>query len=151
MFKNIAYIVFSAMALIMLLDFIMPGTYYQEKIEHLKTERQQYYNAAQNSHTTTKVITKSHEFYITDSDVKHLEKHEYITYSVSKIFNEVNWYKAQFIQAKSHYSLRILSGVVLPILFLTVLLIKRYSKRNLDLFLFVLHVVLLFNFIFLLR
>ena len=147
--QKLLYILFGILALVMVIDFIIPGTVVNNEIITLKRDRQQYYNAAQNHHYTYKVITNSHEFYITEDAATLNQNNKKIQYAVSKIFKEVNWYQLQASQKTSYYSLRIISGLVLPVLFIITIAIVYRSKRNLDILVFVLHILLLANLIFL--
>lgn len=147
--RRLLYLIFSILAFIMILDFVIPGTPISDEIISLKNERQQYYNAAQNHHNTYKVITNNHEFYISEDAATLIEEHKKIEYSVSKVFKEVNWYRLESSQKTSYYSLRILSGIVLPVLFIIAIAMVYRSKRNLDILVFVFHVLLLANLIFL--
>ncbi len=110
------YAIFSLIALIILVDFVAPGRFIIDEIVAVQKERQQYYNAARNYHYSYKVATSEHEFLV-DEDFAELElMDKRIEYSVSPLFKQVNWYKLGSDKYKSFYSLRIVSGLVLPML-----------------------------------
>jgi hypothetical protein len=136
-------------ALIILVDFVSPGRIINDEIINIKKERQQYYNAARNYHYSYKVITSEHEFLITDDFAKLELVNEKIEYSVSPIFKEVNWYRLLSSENKSFYSLRIVSGLVIPLLAIISIFVTFRYKKEIDILVFILQILLIANLIFL--
>ncbi len=130
-------------------DFLWPEKHINDNINEVQKQRQNYYNAARNFHYSYKVITDEHEYYVTE-DFAELElPGKPIEYSVSFLLEEVNWYRLAASQQKSYYSLRLVSGLVLPLLsLLSILLVFRY-KRKIGTLVFVLNLLMLANRIFL--
>lgn len=143
------YAIFTLVALVIIVDFGSPGSIIKDEIIKVQKERQQYYNAAGNHHYSYKIITRKHEFSVGE-DLAELEfENEKIEYSVSRIFKEVNWYKMPPSRNKSYYSLRIVSGLVLPLLALISILIAFRFRWRIDIPVFVLQVSLIADLIYL--
>lgn len=148
--RLLLYATFTLIALVVLFDFISPGRIINDEIINVKKELQQYYNAASNYHYSYKVITSKHEFFVSKDFVKLEVVNEKIEYSVSPIFKEVNWCRLFSSENKYFYSLRIVSGLVLPLLaFITVCVAHRYKKK-IGLLVFTLQTLLIADLIFLL-
>lgn len=136
-------------SLLIIVDFVLPGKRSEDEIVHLRKERQQYYNAARNFHYSYKVITSKHEFYVTE-DFASLELEAgRIEYAVSPIFKEVNWYRLPDAENRSYYSLRFLSGLVLPFMVLGVMLMALRYKKSIGTIVFVLQSLLFADLIYL--
>ncbi|MCA6074994.1 hypothetical protein [Fulvivirga sedimenti] len=143
------YTTFVLAALVILFDFILPGRVVNDEIIDVKRERQQYFNAARNYHYSYKVITSEHQFSVAENFAQLVQDHEKIEYSVSRIFKEVNWYRLLSSENNSFYSLRILSGLVLPLLTIISILVAYLYKKNIGILVFVLQVLLVADLIFL--
>ena len=141
--------IFALIALVIIADFVLPGRVINDGIINVKKDRQQYYNAARNQHYSYKVITSQHQFSVTKNFAKLAEGHEKIEYSVSRIFEEVNWYRFFPSEKRAFYSLRIISGIVLPLLVIISILVAYRYKKNIDILLFALKVLLIADLIFL--
>ncbi len=147
--RQALYLAFTAVALVILVDFIAPGRLINDTITAVKRERQQYYNAARNYHYTYKVITSQHKFLVKEDFVALDLVNKEIEYSVSRIFKEVNWYRLLSSENKSFYSLRIASGLVLPLLtIVSFFLIFRYNKK-INTLVLILRILLVADLIFL--
>jgi len=143
------YAAFTLVALVILVDFVSPGSIINDEIIHVQKERQQSYNAARNYHYSYKVITSEHEFLVTE-DFAELELvHEQIEYSVSRIFKEVNWYRLLSSESKSFYSLRIASGLVLPLLTIILIFVVFQYKKKIGTLVYILQILLIADLIFL--
>ena len=130
-------------------DFAIPGKVKTEQILNLDRNTEQYYNAAQNSHYSYKIITSEDEFSV-EGDFAQLDlENKTIEYSVSRIFQEVNWYKLESTEDKQQHSLRLVSGLVLPLLALIAIVADFKFERNVEILVFVLQVLLLGNLVFL--
>ncbi len=143
------FILFSLIAVIIITDFTLPGKVFTKDIIAIKKEKQQYYNAAKNYHFSYELTTNKHQFLVTKDFVKSNWKNNKVDYSVSLVFKEVNWYKPTTSTIKSYYSLRILSGLIFPLLVLTSMAFSYYYKKNIDIFIFVLQALLLADLIYL--
>ena len=149
-FRRSLYGIFILVALVILIDFILPGRVINEVIIELNRERQQYYNAAQNAHYSYKVTTREHQFWVEADFAAGVQDHEKIQYAVSRIFKEVNWYRLVSSENRATYSLRILSGLVLPLLAIISIIIAFRFKKNIDTLLFVLQTLLIADLVYLL-
>ena len=110
------HVLFTLASLVMLIDFALPGKIVKEEISDVQRERQQYYNAARNFHYSYKIITSDREIYITEGFAALELVNKKIEYALSRIFTEINWYRLAASEDKSFHSLRIFSGLVLPLL-----------------------------------
>lgn len=144
------YLVFAVISLIMIADFVIPGNHITDEIVEVKSERQQYFNAGGNAHYSYKVITNQHEFLVEERFSELVEDGEQIEYSISRIFKEINWYTLLSPRNKSHYSLRIMSGLILPLLVIIIMFASFKLKKRMSLLTFVLQILLLANLAFLL-
>ncbi len=142
--------IFVLVALLILIDFILPGRVINEVIRELSRERQQYYNAAQNAHYSYKVTTREHQFWVEGDFAAGVQDHEKIQYAVSRIFKEVNWYRVASSEKRATYSLRILPGLVLPLLAIISIIIAYSVKKNIDTLLFVLQALLIADLVYVL-
>ncbi len=143
------YAIFVLAALVIIVDFILPGRIINDDIINVKRERQQYYNAARNYHYSYKLITREHQFSVAEDFAELIQDEEKIEYSVSRIFKEVNWYRLLSSENRAVYSLRILSGLVLPLLTIISILVAYLYKKNMGTLVFVLQVLLVADLIFL--
>ncbi|MEY8848556.1 hypothetical protein AB9K26_07060 [Psychroserpens sp. XS_ASV72] len=147
--RRVAYSLTVFLALLILTDFAFPGKIINDRIRNVDSDVQQYYNAAKNYHYTYKVITSEHEFMVTE-DFAELElTNKKIEYSVSRIFKDVNWYRLPPSESKSFYSLRIYSGLVLPLLAIIAIFIVYRFKKDIVMVVLILQILLIADLIFL--
>ena len=147
--RLLLYATFTLAALVILADFVLPGRIINDEIINVQSERQQYYNAARNYHYSYKVITSEHEFLVAE-DFAELELlNEKIEYSVSRIFKKVNWYRLISSENKSSYSLRIASGLVLPLLTIISIFVAFRYKKKIGILLLIIQILLIADLIFL--
>ena len=85
--------IFVLIAILILVDFVWPGQVYLEDILDIQRTREQYYNAARNSHVSFKVFTPNTSFHVSKAFAKSQWKSQQIEYAISPIFKEVNWYQ----------------------------------------------------------
>jgi len=148
-FLTVVYKVIILIAVAIIADFALPGTVFFDNIIDVERNREQYYNAANNHHHSYKVITNLHEFSV-EEDFASLDwEDQQIEYSISRVFKEVNWYKLHTAQNKSFYSLRVASGLVLPLLTLLAMFLAPRIKKDIAIPVFILQVVLVADLIFL--
>jgi|UniRef100_UPI00404716BC hypothetical protein len=144
------YSLFLLAAMIILTDFILPGSVVVEEIIDVKKEKQQYYNAARNYHFSYRVFTRTHNFSITEDFAKEIKNNQQIEFAVSHIFKEINCYRLLNSGNREIYSLRILSGLVIPLaLILVIGLAFKYGKK-MSILIFVIQVLVMADLIFLL-
>ncbi|MEM6841073.1 MAG: hypothetical protein AAF632_02500 [Bacteroidota bacterium] len=117
------------LALIIVLDFSLPGITYTDKVIDVKKELEQYYNAAGNYHYSYSVITSKHRFFVSEEFARIVQENQEIRYQVSFLFEEVNSYHLTTSSDKNIYSLRLLSGLVIPLIAI-ITSVLRYKYRN---------------------
>lgn len=89
------------------------------------------------------VFTEEHAFPVSESFAETVQKGDSVDFSVSILFNQVNWYRMSGDDNRSVYSLRLMAGLVAPLLALIVFFIAYRFKRNLSTLIFVLQAILL--------
>lgn len=136
-------------ALVIIADLFIPGKILIDEILDIKTERQQYYNAARNYHYSYKIITADHQFWVSEDFAESAQESQEIEYSVSRIFREVNWYRMLTTENRAVYSLRIISGLIIPLMTIISIGIAYRFKKNIGILVFVLQILLMGNLIYL--
>ena len=146
--KLLLYALTVLTALVILIDFSLPGKVFTEDVINIKKETQQYYNAGGNSHSSYKVITSKHQFSISEDFAKSIQNKK-IKYSESLIFKEINRYKLLSSEKSAIYSFRIASGLALPLIVIFTIIIAYKFKKDINILIFVLQVLFLANLIML--
>lgn len=144
-----SYILFILLALVIVLDFSLPGITYTDKVIDIKKELQQYYNAGGNYHYSYRVFTGKHNFSVSEGFAQTVQRKQKIQYQVSLLFKEVNSYRLTTSERKSTYLLRILSGLVVPLLAIVVLALGHKHGSKMSILIFVIQVLLVADLIFL--
>lgn len=127
MLNKISIYIFYAIAILLIVDFSLPGKEIVTKVNAIEVNRQSYYNAGGNSHLTYTVTTEESQFTATKEFVKQLNVGNLISVKKSIFLNEVNSYS--FNGFSETYYLRIFSGLILPFLVMVILLVQ--TKFNL--------------------
>lgn len=143
------YSVFVVASMIILTDFILPGSVVVEEIIDVKQENQHYYNAAGNYHFSYRVFTSTHNFSITEDFAKEIKNHQPIEFAVSPIFNEINSYGLLNYGSKEVYSLRILSGLLIPLALIIVIGLALKYENRMSILIFVFQALVIADLIFL--
>lgn len=144
--QTLLYIITLLISVLILVDFIVPGNTYTQKIINVKKKKQQYYNAAQNYHYSYKVKTEDHQFSVSEQFAKTITTQN-IKYSVSIFFKEINKFQLQTSKKSHTYSFRIVSGLVLPLIVIITIAVAYYRQKRYNTLLFVLQVILIANLI----
>ncbi|OEK04358.1 hypothetical protein [Roseivirga misakiensis] len=142
--------IFTLLALVILVDLALPGKFEMNEIVSINKSREEYNNAAGNFHYSYQIETSKHTFPVEEAFTNLVKPQDFVAYSVSRIFQEVNWYKVPRIGDEHTYSLRIVSGLVLPLLALSVFFIRYRFNKNMSTLVFVLQVLLIADLVFLL-
>ena len=137
--------VFAFCALLILIDFLLPSTVVKEDVVEIKQTRQNYFNAARNYHYSYRVITKNHRFSVTQEFANLVKDSNTVVFALSPLFNEVNWSSLPTAKNKSYYSLRIASGLALPLLVLLIFGLKYYANKRFGPIIFILQVLMVVN------
>ena len=127
MLNKISIYIFYAIAILLIIDFSLPGKEITTKVNSIETNRQHYYNAGGNSHLTYTLKTNESQFIISKEFAKKVKSSDLIGVKKSVIFNEIN--SCSFNDFSETYSLRIFSGLILPFLVIVILLAQ--TKFNL--------------------
>ncbi|MEM9829209.1 MAG: hypothetical protein AAF944_01150 [Bacteroidota bacterium] len=124
-----SYILFILLALVIVLDFSLPGITYTDKVIDIRKELQRYYNAGGNYHYSYRVFTTKHRFSVSEEFAQIVQENQEVQYQVSFLFEEVNSYRLTTSSDKNIYSLRFLSGLVIPLLTI-IASVLGYKYRN---------------------
>jgi len=127
MLNKFSVYIFYAIAILLIVDFSLPGKEILTKVNSIETTRQSYYNAGGNSHLTYTITTEESSFTASKEFVKKIDIGNLISIKKSILFNEINSYSFNgFLET---YSLRLFSGLILPFLVIVILLAQ--TKFNL--------------------
>tara|TARA_Y100001954_G_C15718027_1_gene556716 strand:+ start:129 stop:593 length:465 start_codon:yes stop_codon:yes gene_type:complete len=145
MVKTCKTVLFTLLSLIILFDYLGTGNIVSSEIINVKRDLQRHYNASGNFHYSYRLVTLDHTFSVDKSDYRTLKLGDSIEYSISPIFKKINWYKPFQFDRKKVYSLRWMSALLLPVMLLISMLLEYLlkSRIEIDLFVFILQVVLL--------
>jgi len=108
-------------AAITIIDFSFTGQTITETALSSKTKFERYYNAGGNSHTSHSIHTKSYNFYASEDFQYQVKDNDTLQLKTSLLFNEINSATLIKSNTKEIYSLRLYSGLILPLLFLIAL------------------------------
>ncbi|MEM6261904.1 MAG: hypothetical protein AAGI38_05310 [Bacteroidota bacterium] len=136
-------------ALLIIADFVFPGGITNDQVLEVIKKREDYKNAARGYHFSYKVITTGQEISVKEEFARLVHTGDTVEYSVSRIFNEVNWYKLDSSEDKSYYSLRLFTGLVLPALVLISLVAAYLFKKNGNTLVIVFQILLIADLVFL--
>jgi hypothetical protein len=137
--------VIALIAVVILADFMVPGTVVREEVVGVKREVQDHHNAARGYHYSHRIITAQRAFFVAEDVAIQAKPGELIQYSVSRIFGEVNWCKTDGSNRRSYFSLRCLAALLIPLLTaFSMFAVRRFGGHfNLEIFVFVLQLILL--------
>ncbi|NND93921.1 MAG: hypothetical protein HKN45_03595 [Flavobacteriales bacterium] len=147
-YKKKGYLITLIIASLIALDFTLPGSSLNLEINEVERSRQQYYNAARNHHYSFIIHTDEHSFPVSSSFIEDSMVGQKIYYTVSLIFSEVNRYRMVESDSSEIYSLRWLSGLILPVLTILVMLLAFRYENRLELLSFIFQVLILTDFLF---
>lgn len=143
------YLAFTLAALLIVADLLVPGEVVTDRITFVKKERQQHHNASKNFHYSYAVMTDNSRFSVSEDFANSAQVGDDIEYAVSRVFGEVNWYQSPSTEDKSYSTIRILSGLVVPLLVIVTLFAACKSERNINTFAFVMQVLLIADLVYL--
>ena len=147
--RLLLYAIFTVAALLILVDYVSPGSVINDEIINVQKERQQSYNAARSYHYSYKVTTSEHEFLVEEEFAALELENEKIEYAISPIFIQVNRYRLLSSEDKSSYSLRIASGLVLPLLTIILIFVAFRFKKKISSLVYIAQILLIADLIFL--
>lgn len=149
--KAVIILLFAALATVFILDYLIPGDSYTEKVTAIDKNLQRYNNAAQNYHFSFAVLTENHTFSVSEDFARQLNEGDEITFSVSPLFSEVNHYKHLKSETSESYILGIIAQLILPLLSLIVFTLGLKYHSKVGNLVFVFQVLLLADLVLLLN
>ena len=145
------YLLFGLLGLIVLIDFFWPGPQVSEIISYKSREIASKKNGFRDYYYVSDLSTENYVVRTTNDFAAVAAVGDTLTIEISPIFKEINEVVLTKNKLSELYSLRIFSGLILPIVVFFILEIsykKRYGYATL---VFVILVVFLVNFIYLLN
>ncbi|WP_026464255.1 hypothetical protein [Adhaeribacter aquaticus] len=139
------------LAIAMLIDFIIKGEISVEKIQTINQRKESYHNPAGYYHISWNIQTENHDFNISESFGLQAKQGQEIQVKISPIFKEINSVKNLETGKEEVYSLRIFSGLLLPVVVLITLAIGFKLKEKASTIVFVIEVIIFANLIYLLN
>ena len=150
-FKTISLWIFVAIALATLMDTLFSFKTITEEVIYSRATKEQYFNAARNSHTTYKVITANHSFYVDEVFHGTTQPGDRIEIKQSLLFDEINGYKKECSANYEMSNMRIVSGYASSIAMLLVAILGFQFKNKVNTLVFVTQSLTLGNFIYLIQ
>ncbi len=143
-------LVFSTIiAIITIIDFSFTGQTITEPALSSKAKLERYHNASGNSHTSHSIHTKNYDFYASEEFQHEIKDNDALQLKTSLVFNEVNSTTIIKSNIKETYSLRIYSGLILPLILLIVIGFRYQFEDRYAIFTYVLILLNVANFIYL--
>tara|TARA_R110002012_G_scaffold318923_2_gene538165 strand:+ start:2047 stop:2505 length:459 start_codon:yes stop_codon:yes gene_type:complete len=127
--KYISYLSL-CIALVILADFLVTKTVITESIIDKTTKHQSYNNAGGNSHVSKAIKTNTLEFSCSDNFYDNSDIGNKVEIKTSFIFNKVNAYENLNTKVSETYSLRYLTGLILPLFVLAVFILSFKFKNH---------------------
>lgn len=137
------------LAIIMIIDYALVGKTDIEEVLVVNKSFEKYYNAGGNSHYSYKIRTKNYKFSVSKSFALSAKDSQEIRIKVSPLFKEINSAEIIKTKYKEVYSLRLLSGLIFPILAILILAIG-YRYKKISTLVVITKVIIIANFIYLL-
>jgi len=148
-FQTYVYAVFALFSIVIIFDFVLPGTLVNEGIKQIKRVQERYYNGGGNSHYSFHLVMQEREFAVAEGFAKRVHAGDQIEYTLSPLFSEVNWCRKPPSTDKSFYVLRLLSGLAIPLFTLLSLVLEYRYKMKIDIAVFILQVLLVADLVYL--
>ena len=149
-FKQLTKFTTLLLASLALLDMILPGQSFESIIEKITIRYEPYFNAVGNGHDSYAIVTEKHSFYIDEEAKEEISEGQEIQYRLSPLFKEIQHYQTEYTLGKTS-SIRLFSGVFLPIFCILVIVLSFRFKERLSIITFVCQVATLANLIYLLN
>jgi hypothetical protein len=149
--KAITMAICALIAIVIIVDYSLSGTAHVEKVLSISRSLEKYYNAGGNSHYSYKIKTENHNFNASEEFATLVKKGQELKIGVYPIFQEVNSSVIIDNGHKETYSLRILTGLLLPLLALVIFGIGYKFGERVGTLVWVAEAALVVNFIYLLK
>lgn len=119
--KLIFTVICTLLSLIIILDFSIASEPITEEVVAVSATRESHNNAGGNSHFSFKARTENHHFSVSEGFAGRLAKGDEVKLSYTPLFNEVNTVRITETGESEIFSLRLLSGLILPLLIIIVM------------------------------
>ena len=147
--QTIILVCSAIIAVIAIIDFSFTGQTVTETALSSKAKFERYYNAGGNSHTSHSIHTKNYDFYASENFQYEVKEHDTLQLKTSLLFNEVNSATIVKSNIKETYSLRLYSGLIIPLLLLIAIGINYKFPNKITIVTFVLAVLNVGNLVYL--
>ena len=141
----------SLIAIVIILDYSLPGRTLEEEVLAVKKTYEKYYNAGGNYHISFEIHTAHHDYYVSKNFASLVYKGLKLEIKTSPFFNEVNSSKILTTGNTEVHLLRMLTGFVLPVLVLVVLTLGYKYGGRVSTAVFVIEVITMADLIYLLN
>ena len=120
-YGNVLSVIFAITAFIIFLDFVLPGQMHNEQVSAIRKTLQRSYNAAKNHHFSYGLQTERFYFPVSEKFAENIAEGQSVLFKVSPIFKKVNSYESLESGESGVYSLRLVSGLIVPLLAMIIL------------------------------
>jgi len=148
--KPISNVFFMLIALLTLVDYTLTGRQEIEPVIALNNSFESYYNARGNSHYSKKIETENFNFSISEKYYELINIGDEIAIEESPLFKEINASKSIKKNYTETYSLRRLTGLIIPLLLLIAIGINYKFKDKTTVLLVISKLIIVINLVYLL-
>ena len=149
--KHYILIACALISLVIILDFVLAEAPVLEKVTGVQSSLESHNNAGGNSHFSFKIRTENHHFSVSENFALNTKNGDLVKISVTPLFNEVNTVELVTTGESEIYSLRLISGLFLPLLIIIILALGYKFGSKWSNVVFVFEVLALADLIFLLK
>ena len=149
--KHYILIACALISLVIILDFVLSKAPVSEKVTGVQSSLESHNNAGGNSHFSFKIRTENHHFLVSENFALNTKNGDLVKISVTPLFNEVNTVEMVTTGESEIYSLRLISGLFLPLLIIIILALGYKFGSKWSNVVFVFEVLALADLIFLLK
>jgi hypothetical protein len=149
--QMILMMVCALVAVVIILDYSLPGKILVEEVLAVKKTYENYYNAGGNYHISFKIHTAHHTYYVSKTFASLVQKGLKLETKTSPFFNEVNSSEILTTGNTEVHLLRMLSGFILPVFVLLVLTLGYKYGSRVSTLVFIIEVITVVDLIYLLN
>lgn len=148
--QHVMLVFFAFLSAIVLADFLIGGSRVEEEIRSVVSSYESHNNAGGGYYYSYQIETEKHHFPVTQRFASTAIAGQTVQLKLSRFFREVNRVKIKETGNTEVYSLRVISGLIFPLLTLFVLALSYKYSSKVSILTFVFQALNLANLIFLL-
>lgn len=138
------------MSLLIIVDYFFAADTFTEDVVGINRALEEYNNAGGNYHFSYRIQTRNFSFPVSEAFASQAQQAKQLSLEVSPIFREVNAYEIPQTGEKEVYGLRLLTGLLFPLLALLVMALGYRYKGKLSILIFVVALCAVANLLYLL-